>query len=193
MTLRCVALLGEVGVGKTTLVRALRAELGPGEPVSWGLLYAERYPAQRLLILGIWHGATQFPGTDTLHPEANDWLQLLIRDHARLLGPGWTILWDGPWATSMTLGVAFNRSELHLVHLSAGRRTLDERLAQRGVPHDPDWLLAMHERDAATVARWKACLSDFRHVTRQDWAANLTLLRSLVGLAPLPADAVRAD
>jgi len=92
--MRLIAIGGEPGSGKSTLVGGLIAELGESRRIRSGLIRAVVFESLKLAILGVYDDS-RFPGTDRLsmavQPETIKFLQAMRRSNR----DDWCILFEG--------------------------------------------------------------------------------------------------
>lgn len=90
--MRIAALIGEPATGKSTLARALVAELSMGFPFKKGLVTGTRHEKDRVLVLGTYENGERFPGTDRLsmavQPQAEGFL-------ANPVFSEWSVFFEG--------------------------------------------------------------------------------------------------
>lgn len=178
--MRIVAVVGEPASGKTSLVRALLAGLGPYYGGRFGLLRYREYPEARLMVLGDYAPELPWPGTDIFDERARAYLRLLLEDGHEWLPADTTLLWEGLlFVEPLLLETARCRHDLTLVRLQASDATLEARYAARANYDYPHWLPQLRQRldgyarDCRTV-----CLPS---ETDEDQRRNLERLRGLLG------------
>ena len=138
--MKVVGILGEPGVGKTTLVTRLLAECGQPVRCDAGLLKMQLYPAG-VLALGIYDGST-FAGSDRLSMgvmphalEAASQLEQLFPDEV-------TVLFEGD---RLMCAPFLNRLsnldlELKLIKLEVTPKVAAARRAARGGKQNEGWV-----------------------------------------------------
>ena len=179
MSVRTVALLGEPATGKSTLVRALLATVGP---LQTGAHRTCRYLcAPGLVVLGTYEPDQPYPGTDRLSmavlPDALDLLDTLTRR------PGaTTLLFEGDrLAVRPFLAAAQAAGPLVVVRLIAPKPILAARLAARADTKPESFLKGRRTKLDRLAALFP--LTSFDNAEPADLERNLDRIRTTLGPA----------
>lgn len=130
---RAVFLVGVPGCGKSVLVRSLLPMLGEqGERFTYGLIFGETYPEQKVLVLGTYDPKEVFPGTDrismAMQKDAEGFF-LHMNEHWndwKIFGEGGRISTGSFWS------VASKYANCHAIFLSVSSDEGEKRREERG-------------------------------------------------------------
>lgn len=142
---RLVYLVGEPGVGKSTLARALMGE----DVVQHDRPIAHLVSTCGLVEIGVRREA--FSGTDGLsmsvHARAHGWMATF--PYPVVLAEG-----DRLACWSFLDGCAAMGWDVHLVHVVCSPNTIAQRLLERGTPQNGTWIKGRRSKVRNLVARW---------------------------------------
>jgi len=136
---------GAPGSGKTTLVRAVMAQLGPAEPYVHGLIHGHLFPRTSTLVLGIYDPTEVFAGTDRLSMGVQSSVLPFLKDFTHT-HPGWNILGEGSRIlTHPFFDAALQYGDVALVVLVADMVLADVRRQARSTQNE-QWVKGMYSR-----------------------------------------------
>lgn len=178
--MKVVAIFGEPGCGKTTLMRRVLCDLGfAKDSLLEDFKLVPYHKHENKYVLGKYEEGEVFAGTDRMsmavQPEAIKFLDSLPSDSV--------VFFEGDrLCTSSFLEHCNNKFELHMVYLKTNRETRGARYAERGSNQNETWLAGRESKISNILGNFdlKFVTEIFTNETVEDQEKILQHIRKVI-------------
>lgn len=177
--MKVIAIMGEPGSGKTTLMREVMKELNINKDINTSFKLVPYHQEGNIYLLGKYEDGNIYGGTDTLsmacQPEAIKFLATLPSDSI--------VLFEGDrLCTASFLEHCNDTYDLSIIYLKTDREVRSVRYEERGSNQNPTWLAGRESKISNILGNMvlKFVTEQYNHNTAEDQKIVLDYIRKLV-------------